>query len=1299
MATLLLSAVGAALGTGFGVFGTVAGRAIGALAGAALDQALFGTSRTVERGRLADLSVQASQEGASVPRIYGRMRVAGQVIWATRFTETVTSEKQGGKGGGSSVRTKTYSYTADFAVGLCEGPIARVGRVWANGAPLDLTRVTMRVHTGGESQEPDSLIEARQGTDAVPAYRGLAYVVFEGLPLGDFGNALPQLTFEVMRPVGRLERMIRAVTLIPGATEFGYEPAPVTRRPEEGVTETENAHTPVARSDVVAALDELEAVCPNLESVAVVVTWFGEDLRCGACAIRPRVENAGKRTAGRAWSVAGIGRGAAAVVSSVAGTPAFGGTPSDETVVALIRELRDRGLAVTFYPFVMMDVPEGNGLPDPYGSGLGQPAYPWRGRITCHPAPGRDGSPDGGAAVAGQVAQFVGTAAAADFSASGGAVVYSGPAEWSYRRMILHYARLCAIAGGVDSFLVGSEMRGLTALRTGFAAHPFVDALVVLAGDVKAMLGPGTKVSYAADWTEWANHRADDGSGDVTFHLDPLWASPDVDFVGIDAYFPLSDWRDGDHIDRTAAAAPTDRAYLAGNVAGGEDFDWYYASEADRRAQIRSPITDGAAGKPWVFRVKDLAGWWGNSHVNRPGGAETGAPTAWVPGAKPIRFTEVGCPAVDLGANEPNVFPDAVSSEGRSPRFSSGRRDDLMQRRYLEAVLGHFDPAAPDFVAARNPLSPLDGRRMVETARCHVWTFDARPFPQFPLYEDVWADGANWATGHWLNGRLGTAPLDDLVAAVLADHGIAEVDVDGLTGVVDGLAVPARGDARSVLEPLARLFRFDLVEREDRLAFRDRGGRTVATIGEEDLAAAGGEPLVDLRRAQDADVPKAVAVTFLDGSADYMQASAEARRAGEAVATALDVSAPISAPPVVMAGLAEALLKDLDAGRETVRLSLDPALVGIEPGDRLALSLPGLPSDVVVTRIELAEMPKIEARAFDPDIVARAAVSAVRRTSAGGATVFGAPRIAVLDVPGEGEGDRDHAPLLAAAARPWPGPLAVHRRSGTGFVFQQSLTLPATMGRLVAPLGPGRLWRLDETGAFEVSLLAGTLASVTAAQLLDGANVAAVECPDGSFEVLQFRDAALVGSRTYRLSGLLRGQLGTEDRMDAGHEAGATFVLLDGAPQRFDAGLAALGRSFSCRIGPEGRDVADAAMAEVDVVVGGRGLKPLAPVHLTARRLADGAVRFGWIRRTRVGGDGWDRLEVPLGEWAEAYEVDVRAGSAVRRRLAVTEPSALYPVEQQVADWGAPPAELTIAVHQISQSVGRGVAAVATFTF
>ena len=116
----------------------------------------------------------------------------------------------------SGPKVETYRYCANFALGLCEGEIAGIRRVWADGNEIDTTGIEMRVHRGSEDQPPDPLIEARQGAGNTPAYRGLAYVVFERLPLDDYGNRIPVLQFEIVRPVGRLERELRAVTVIPG---------------------------------------------------------------------------------------------------------------------------------------------------------------------------------------------------------------------------------------------------------------------------------------------------------------------------------------------------------------------------------------------------------------------------------------------------------------------------------------------------------------------------------------------------------------------------------------------------------------------------------------------------------------------------------------------------------------------------------------------------------------------------------------------------------------------------------------------------------------------------------------------------------------------------------------------------------------------------------------------------------------------------------------------------------------------------------------------------------------------------
>ena len=126
-----------------------------------------------------------------------------------------------------------------------------------------------------------------------------------------------------------------------------------------------------------------------------------------------------------------------------------------------------------------------------------------------------------------EIARFVGTVRPEHFTVSALGVRYGGPAEWSYRRMVLHQAHLARFAGGVDAFVIGSEMRGLTRVRDEAGRFPFVEALVALAREVKAIL-PGALVTYAADWSEYFGYQPADGSGDVLFNLDALWADPAI---------------------------------------------------------------------------------------------------------------------------------------------------------------------------------------------------------------------------------------------------------------------------------------------------------------------------------------------------------------------------------------------------------------------------------------------------------------------------------------------------------------------------------------------------------------------------------------------------------------------------------------------------------------------------------------------------------------------------------------------------------------------------------------------------
>lgn len=200
MATLVLGTVGRLVG------GPIGGL-VGTFLGGAIDRTLFGSGAGQNGSRLADLSVQSSAYGQPLPRVYGSMRVAGNLVWTVGIEES--SQRSGGsKLGGSST---SYSYSSSFAVIVASRPIVGVGRIWADGKLLragDGTLnypATIRTYLGDEVQAIDPLIAAAEGSDQTPAYRGRAYVVFEDMPLADYGNRIPNLTFEVVAdaaPVG-----------------------------------------------------------------------------------------------------------------------------------------------------------------------------------------------------------------------------------------------------------------------------------------------------------------------------------------------------------------------------------------------------------------------------------------------------------------------------------------------------------------------------------------------------------------------------------------------------------------------------------------------------------------------------------------------------------------------------------------------------------------------------------------------------------------------------------------------------------------------------------------------------------------------------------------------------------------------------------------------------------------------------------------------------------------------------------------------------------------------------------------
>jgi hypothetical protein len=241
---------------------------------------------------------------------------------------------------------------------------------------------------------------------------------------------------------------VNGVNLLPSTGEFTYDTIPyLGQRVTESILTSINRYAnggPLAATgtttDYTIALNNLQAEFPGCTTVALVVAWFGNSTDITACQIYPSTTYIGgtfEQAAGGldVWRCSGLTQFSSGLIPipSVDGTFIYGGTPSDQSIVRCIRDLKSRGLRVVFYPFILM-------------TAAGEP---WRGRITY------DGTD-------------VSSAATSQFTrdTTNLTVAYSGsPTDYTFRRMILHYANLCVIAGGVDLFLLGSEFRGIETIR------------------------------------------------------------------------------------------------------------------------------------------------------------------------------------------------------------------------------------------------------------------------------------------------------------------------------------------------------------------------------------------------------------------------------------------------------------------------------------------------------------------------------------------------------------------------------------------------------------------------------------------------------------------------------------------------------------------------------------------------------------------------------------------------------------------------------------------------------------------
>lgn len=509
-----------------------------------------------------------------------------------------------------------------------------------------------------------------------------------------------------------------------------------------------------------------------------------------------------------------------------------------------------------------------------------------------------------------------------------------------------------------------------------------------------------------------------------------------------------------------------------------------------------------------------------------------------------------------------------------------------------------------------------------------------------------------------------------------------------------GYVVSRRMAAREALEPLMGSYFVDAVETDGILRFIPRGGASAATIVKDDLGASdsGQDEQIQLSesRIQDVELPQRLDIVHVDPTRDHQPNTQHASRITDAIITrekqTREIS--ISLTPDEAKQIAERTLYNAWVERNQYKFSLPPKWLRLDPADVLTVNVDDLSLKLRLNRVDFGGNNVVSCEAVAEDEI----VYISNSTGSGGGLPFipisnaGPTPLLILDMPMlryEDDtlgiyyafGFRDNTVTGASMYRS-PDELAweVLGTGNDGPDFGWSATVLANVTRP---------WTWDETNKVQIALTQGTLDSKTALEVLNWANVALL-----GDEIIQWRNANVLASGLYELSGLLRGRRGTEWATGT-HQMGERFVLLaeDGV-YRAPLPATEINKTAYYKGIPDGGNWDDAPSNPF--VFKGNSLRCFAPVQVKGVRDGSGNLTITWKRRARWYGEWLDETDVPLFEANEKYEIDILSGSTVKRTITATTPTAAYSAADQVVDFGSAQSTLTIAVYQINAVIGRG---------
>lgn len=676
------------------------------------------------------------------------------------------------------------------------------------------------------------------------------------------------------------------------------------------------------------------------------------------------------------------------------------------------------------------------------------------------------------------------------------------------------------------------------------------------------------------------------------------------------------------------------------------------------------------AGRAWIFRRRTTGAWYYEARDGAGSILETG-----------------GLLNADLSPYTGALYPNGFADAGTVAVEEGGEAIWLKHTAFITSQIKYFARSGQDFIlsdevsivdassnqygmAAANGVCALVYRDQVVTV-----TRNVRVIAVKPTLADV-------------------LRAECLLSSLIVD---SDLNLSMLTQQINGYRVSG-GTIRSVIEPLQGAYPFDVVPSGYKIKFVPRGQAPVVTIPWEDLAAANGDEIGDslpYSREMDSQLPQKVTITALSSTREY--GSSTQSSPGRPSTSAVNIEQrdiPLVLSDDEIAQMAEKLEMLRWLERDDYNgPSLPPTYLALEPSDVVLVKAKFGDIELRLTEVNYEDDGRLtcKAKANSAPLYTSRAVGAPGPGPDGTVTLDGPSMALLLDIPVVDEAVQNspgYVGLMAGFTDSWPGGILVRSNDGgqTWADIQDFVGKP-TIGTVATALPASNCTVIDYR-AFSVLLASGELESVTRDQMLSGVNYAAYGV-DGRWEIVRFMNAPLQSDGTYLVSGFVRGERGTEWATGL-HQPGDYFVLLDDPDNAFiGAPVEAIGLSRLYRAVTSGASIDDSS--DIEFTYRGVNLECLSPVY--ARGTRDGSSNFTgtFTRRSRLGSTWWlNGIQAPVGETAEAYEIDVMSGSTVKRTISVTSPAWSYSAADQTTDFGSVQAAITFRIFQKSETMGRG---------